>query len=499
MLDKVLDSSVVSEGNDTPEGYVELLSRRFYRIDDYDLMAPFFMTIVGAGDAWLFVSSTGGLTAGRVAPDSALFPYYTDDKVAESAGRTGGLSLLRVTGMEHGTVLWEPFTSVPQVTDGVRRVLYKDVAGTALVFEETRDDLGLRMRVTWQTGGRFGIVRTSELTNVGDRSCEVELLDGFVNVLPAGVDVDTQNRLSNLLDAYKRSESDPRTGLGMFWLSSRLTDLAEPSESLYANVAWHVGLGDVDHLVSTQQLPTFRRGGPVVAERDVRGQRGAYLVHDRVSLAPGEQRTWSVVGDVDQDAAKVVELRDLLTGPDDLAALLEEDVRANRVELDRILASSDGLQSTGEELATAHHTANVLFNVMRGGIPAKGYLIEASDVLAFIEDRSPATAERCAALLARHARADDDRPAARGGPGQPGSRPAPDGPGVPAADVQPSPWGSVASVEQVPDRAARRERRSAAELPGQLARHLPELGGPRVVVPGVPGVDGRGVPRCHDC
>ena len=212
----------------------------------------------------------------------------------------------------------------------MRRVLYKDVAGTALVFEETRADLGLRMRVTWQTGSRFGIVRTSELTNVGDRPCEVELLDGFVNVLPAGVDVDTQNRLSNLLDAYKRSESDPRTGLGMFWLSSRLTDLAEPSESLYANVAWHVGLGDVDHLVSTQQLPAFRRGGPVVAERDVRGQRGAYLVHDRISLAPGEQRTWSVVGDVDQDAAKVVELRDLLTRPDELASLLEDDVRANR-------------------------------------------------------------------------------------------------------------------------------------------------------------------------
>ncbi len=283
----------------------------------------------------------------------------------------------------------------------MRRVLYKDVAGTALVFEETRADLGLRMRVTWQTGGRFGIVRTSELTNVGDRSCEVELLDGFVNVLPAGVDVDTQNRLSNLLDAYKRSESDPRTGLGMFWLSSRLTDLAEPSESLYANVAWHVGLGDVDHLVSTQQLPAFRRGGPVVAERDVRGQRGAYLVHDRISLAPAEQRTWSVVGDVDQDAAKVVELRDLLTRPAmSWLSLLDEDVRANRVDLDRILASADGFQSTGEELATAHHTANVLFNVMRGGIPATGYLIEARDVLAFIEERSPATAERCAALLA---------------------------------------------------------------------------------------------------
>ena len=95
------------------EGYVELFGRRFYRIGDYDRMAPFFMTVVGAGDAWLFVSSTGGLTAGRVAPDSALFPYYTDDKVAESAGRTGGLSLLRVTRPGGGEVLWEPFTSAP--------------------------------------------------------------------------------------------------------------------------------------------------------------------------------------------------------------------------------------------------------------------------------------------------------------------------------------------------------------------------------------------------
>jgi hypothetical protein len=400
MLGQVLDPEAVADESETAEGYVDLHGRRFYRIGDYDRMAPFFMTVVGAGNAWLFVSSTGGVTAGRVAPDSALFPYYTDDKVAESAGRTGGLSLLRVTGPGASGVLWEPFTSHQHENQGSRRALYKDVAGTALVFEEVRADLGLRMRVTWQTGTRFGIVRSAELTNIGDRACEVELLDGFVNVLPAGVNVDIQNRLSNLLDAYKRSEADQRTGLGMFWLSSRLTDLAEPSESLFANVAWHVGLGDVDHLVSTQQLPAFRRGGPVVAEHDVRGQRGAYLVHARMSLAPAEQRAWSIVGDVEQDAADVVALRDLLARPDQLEAFLEADLRASRADLDRILASADGFQSTGEERATAHHTANVLFNVMRGGIPAAGYVIDARDVRAFIEERSPATAALCVPLLA---------------------------------------------------------------------------------------------------
>ncbi len=400
MEGSMLDTVAVDHESEVADGYVEMLGRRFYRIDDYDRMAPFFMTVVGAGDAWLFLSSTGGLTAGRVAPDSALFPYYTDDKVAESAGRTGGLSLLRVSGPDVPEVLWEPFTSGQPEGEGPCRALYKDVAGTALVFEEVRADLGLRMRVTWQTGSRFGIVRSCELANIGDGPCEVELLDGFVNVLPAGVDVDIQNRLSNLLDAYKRSEVDPRTGLGMFWLSSRLTDLAEPSESLFANVAWHVGLGDVDHLASTQQLPAFRRGRPIVAEHDVRGQRGAYLVHSRVALAPQERRTWSIVGDVERDAADVVGLRELLTGSDDVADLLAADVRANRADLDRILASADGFQSTGEELATAHHTANVLFNVMRGGIPAEGYWVEGRDVRAFIDQRSPATAARCAGLLA---------------------------------------------------------------------------------------------------
>ena len=52
------------------------------------------------------------------------------------------------------------------------------------------------------------------------------------------------------------------------------------------------------------------------------------------------------------------------------------------------------------QLATSHHLANVLFNVMRGGVPADGYRVEAADVRAFMQERSTATAERNAALLA---------------------------------------------------------------------------------------------------
>jgi hypothetical protein len=381
------------------EGFTELDGRRFYRIPGYDGLEPFFMTVIGAGDPWLFISSSGGLTAGRVDPDTALFPYYTDDKVAEGAGRTGGLTLVRGEVDGHPFV-WEPFTAGGHEAADARRTLYKDVAGATLVFEEVRPDLGLRMRVTWATCDRFGVVRSAALANLGDTVRTVELVDGFVNVLPAGVEVLVQNRLSALLDAYKRSEVDPGTGLGMYWLSSRLTDLAEPSEALAANVAWQVGLAGAEHLASTRQLDGFRRGKPVVAEHDIRGERGAYLVHARLELAPGDERTWRVVGDVARDAAQVADLRMLLQRAVDLADQLDAALSADRDELERIVASADGLQCTGEEMATAHHRANVVFNVMRGGVPVDGYRVEARDFRAFVAERSPQLAQRAADRLA---------------------------------------------------------------------------------------------------
>ena len=69
---------------------LEIEGRPFYQITAYDQIPPFFMTLVGASDLWVFISSSGGLTAGRVEAEHALFPYYTEDKVAEGAGRTGG-------------------------------------------------------------------------------------------------------------------------------------------------------------------------------------------------------------------------------------------------------------------------------------------------------------------------------------------------------------------------------------------------------------------------
>ena len=77
--------------------YVSLLGEKFYRIRNYDGMSPFFISVVSSSNHWLFISSTGGLSAGRVSAEQALFPYYTDDKLTENYENTGSKTIALVT------------------------------------------------------------------------------------------------------------------------------------------------------------------------------------------------------------------------------------------------------------------------------------------------------------------------------------------------------------------------------------------------------------------
>ena len=84
-------------------------NENYYRISNNDAMRPFFMSIVSDSNHWLFISSNGGLSAGRKNSESALFPYYTDDKITESAEVTGSRTLLQVH-KDDRIQLWEPFS-----------------------------------------------------------------------------------------------------------------------------------------------------------------------------------------------------------------------------------------------------------------------------------------------------------------------------------------------------------------------------------------------------
>ncbi len=363
--------------------FLELFGETYYKIQNYDRMPPFFMSLVSSSNHWFFISSTGGLTAGRVNPENALFPYYTEDKITENYENTGSKTILLIT-RGNRVFYWEPFSIRQQGLYDVHRNLYKNKTGTSLVFEEENRDLGLIFRYAWRTGDRFGFIKTSWLVNSSEE-CRVEFLDGIQNIQPAFSQVSVQNTTSCLLDAYKRSALDVKTGLGIFTLNATLTDLPEPSESLLATTVFQVGLENPNILLSSAQLSDFRNGRGITQETEIRGKRGAYFVHSEQELLAGEEISWHIVADVSQDWSQMADRRNLLVEQQgSLSMEIEKDINRNQNEITALVAQADGLQLSADQPTTAHHFANVLFNIMRGGIFYDQYWISKKKFMDYV-------------------------------------------------------------------------------------------------------------------
>ena len=383
----------VTRAADSVKGeLVDYDGERFYRIENAQAMKPFFMSVVSDSDHWLFAASNGGLTAGRKNPKLALFPYLTEDKIVDSAGISGPYTALIAT---RGTSqLWHPFREAELLLYGVTRSLYKSVLGNRLVFEEKNEELGLCFRYEWKTSQRFGFVRECTLINTGSSSVRVRLLDGLLNLMPADVEEALALGFSCLLDAYKQNEIVAESSLAVYALAAQVVDRAEPRESLHASSVFSLGLDGARVLLSAEQSARFDRGLALEPTRELRGRRGAYLLEAEVELAAGAEQRWTLVADVQQSQEQVSTLLDLLSRPAELRAELDGDVRAGTENLRRILASTDGLQTTGDELASAHHVANVLFNDMRGGVYAYGYEIPGADFASFVRSSNRAVAQK---------------------------------------------------------------------------------------------------------
>lgn len=365
-------------------GYVEIDGRTFYKISNVNMMRPFFMTIVGPSDHWLFMSSNGGVTAGRRSPETALFPYETDDKITLNQKNTGGKAIIKVR-RNGRTTIWEPFSERYNGVYRLARNLYKSLEGSVVVYEEYNLDVQLQVRSKWTTSDRFGIVREVEVLNMSDESVQIDFVDGVQNVLPFGVSSQIQMTRSNLVDAYKKNELDQETGIGIFSLSSMIVDRAEPSEALRASVVWSAGLKTENILLSSLQLEAFRRGKTLENEDLVRAEKGAYFIHAKEELQANASTNWYIVADVNRSLADLTELRKTIMEADDLPKVIVEDMEVNRLALRKKIALADGLQLTNDKLSTGRHLSNVLYNIMRGGTFEDQYLIQKSDLLKYVK------------------------------------------------------------------------------------------------------------------
>ena len=364
---------------DVDGSWVTVDSELFYRISNVDRMSPFFMSIVSDSDHWMFISSNGGMTAGRRNSDQALFPYTTEDKVRDNAGNTGSRMVIRVENGS-GQYLWEPFNEALRGLYGTATNLYKNVVGNKLIFEEINKDLNLTVRYLWTTSEKFGFVKQTELFNAGSASLRLSVLDGIENILPWGAVDFFQTHYSCLGDAYKQNELDKESGIGIFAFTSIPGDSTEPAEALRATVCWSTCSPSSGRLLSSTQLERFRRGGTIGREDRICGRRGAYFVHNDLTLSGRERKRWSIVAEVGCGHVEIAALKHTLLSHPDTEKMICHDVDASTRNLKRIVASADGSQHTGDPLASSHHFSNVLFNVMRGGTFASGYRIPVEDL-----------------------------------------------------------------------------------------------------------------------
>ena len=377
---------------------VTLDEESYYKISNHDQMAPFLMSIVSDSNHWMFISSNGGLSAGRKNADHALFPYYTDDKLTESFDNTGSKTIFRVNHNGQPTT-WEPFSNRYEGKFEYSRNLYKNTLGNKILFEEINHDLGLTFRYKWSTSNLFGFVKESTLVNHTDQEQSITLLDGIQNIMPHGVDADVQGIRSNLVNAYKRNELEEACGLGIYALSAIIVDRAEPSEALKANITWSLGLDAPSYLLCSNQLNAFRNGEEIAQETDIKAQKGAYFATQPISLGNGEEKKWMILANVNQGPSAVAEITNQIKNNKNLEAEVKADVEVGSDRLKHRVGASDGFQLTAAQKSNTRHYSNTLFNIMRGGIFDHNYQIEKWDFSNYLTKANHEVFEDSKAIL----------------------------------------------------------------------------------------------------
>jgi len=373
---------------------------KYHTIKNYSNLQSFFMTLSSPVDHWLFVSSSGGITAGRISPENAIFPYETVDKIHENWRYTGPKTII-FANFADKEIFWQPFNHDFPEDKNIERNLYKSFINDEIVFEEINKKLNLSFKYSWRFSKKFGFIRKSYIENLSKKNVNIKILDGIANILPANTNRTLQTESSCLLDAYKKAELLNDANLAIYHYSSIPTDRAEAIESLKATIVWSTGIKKNKILLSSSQVANFAKNSQITEEKEIRGKKGAYFITTDFLLRKNSSHYWNIVIDTNKDIRHITEIQKLSKN-NKLEELLYEDIEKTRNKLIEILTFTDAFQKTGDEKASLHHTSNVLFNIMRGGYIYDARNIIVSDFLKFLKSHNINVLKRAEEIFGKY-------------------------------------------------------------------------------------------------
>ena len=374
--------------------FQDIEGERFICINALETIPTFFVSMISAQDHWFFTATNGALSAGRGSPGNSLFPYYTVDKIINNSNCTGPQTLIKVADK-----VWEPFKSSSERIFSIGRKIYKSINGDTLIFEEVNHDLNLTFSYTWSTSEKYGFIRRSKLVNSSESAVEITIIDGLSDFLASGVDDRTHLAYSCLTDAYKVSELETSNQLLVHRMVASLVDEAIPLECLKATVLWSYGWDDASILIQQSDVEHYLNDPSFQSTDFSRGLRGCYYNAGSFKLGSNETKSWAIVADIDKTQSEVAALTIGLQNKDTLWQSVIDDIAEGRNALEELIQASDGLQICSEEIVSTYHRANVLFNIMRGGVFSDNYSISKSLLNAHIAKHNAHLADTDLAII----------------------------------------------------------------------------------------------------
>ncbi len=361
--------------------FVTIDNTKYYKISNSEKLAPFFIQVPSSSDIWIFLSSNGGVTAGRKNAEGNIFPYDTDDKLGFDY-ETGSKTLIKINNH-----LWQPFEQNGVQKYNISRNIYKSYYANSVIMEEVNHDLNLTYSYKYESSEKYGMVKTSKITNQGKDNVKLEILDGLMNIMPYGVNQTLQATGSTLVDSYKAAELVGEN-LAVFSLTTQINDTPHPIEMLKANVAYHTS--DCKNVyLNPAVIKLFATGQELNVDRENYGGKCGYFIVYEQELECNEAHSYSFVLDNGYDHMKIAEIEEVVVTGD--YTDLYQDIAKGTEDIIAIVEKADGIQKSGDEIACAAHYLNTLYNCMRGGIFEAGYSFDFEDFYKFISVRNKAS------------------------------------------------------------------------------------------------------------